>query len=75
MRRRFRYGELLSCDIKDSARVSSREGDINFTVGFLKLLSTHPIHVVVWEKFPFKYGIYGSDLREGVHDRGRYATQ
>ena len=28
----------------------------NFTVGFLKLLSTHPIHVVVvWANFPFKF--------------------
>ena len=26
----------------------------NFTVGFLKFLSTHPIHIVVWENFPFK---------------------
>ena len=25
-----------------------------FTVGFLKLLSIHPIHIVVWENFPFK---------------------
>ena len=25
----------------------------NFTVGFLKLLSTHPIHIVVWGNFPF----------------------
>ena len=24
-----------------------------FTVGFLKLLSTHPIHIVVWGNFPF----------------------
>ena len=23
------------------------------TVGFLKLLSTHPIHIVLWGKFPF----------------------
>ena len=27
----------------------------NFTVGFLKLLSTHPIHIVVWGNFPFKF--------------------
>ena len=26
----------------------------NVTVGFLKLLSTHPIHIVVWVNFPFK---------------------
>ena len=26
-----------------------------FTVGFLKLLSTHPIHIVVWGNFPFNY--------------------
>ena len=26
----------------------------NFTVGFLHLLSTHPIHIVVWGNFPFK---------------------
>ena len=26
----------------------------HFTVGFLKLLSTHPIHIVVWGNFPFK---------------------
>ena len=26
----------------------------NFTVGFLKLLSTHQIHIVVWGNFPFK---------------------
>ena len=25
-----------------------------FTVGFLKSLSTHPIHIVVWGNFPFK---------------------
>ena len=25
----------------------------NFTVGFLKLLSTHPIHIVVWGNFLF----------------------
>ena len=25
-----------------------------FTDGFLKLLSTHPIHIVVWGNFPFK---------------------
>ena len=25
------------------------------TVGFVKLLSTHPIHIVVWGNFPFKY--------------------
>ena len=25
-----------------------------FTVGFVKLLSTHPIHIVVWGNFPFK---------------------
>ena len=25
----------------------------NFTVGFLKFLSTHPIHIVVWGNFPF----------------------
>ena len=24
-----------------------------FTVGFLKLLSTHPIHIVAWGNFPF----------------------
>ena len=24
------------------------------TVGFVKLLSTHPIHIVVWGNFPFK---------------------
>ena len=26
-----------------------------FTVGFVKLLSTHPIHIVVWGNFPFKF--------------------
>ena len=25
-----------------------------FTVGFIKLLSTHQIHIVVWGNFPFK---------------------
>ena len=25
----------------------------NFTVGFVKLLSTHPIHIVIWGNFPF----------------------
>ena len=25
----------------------------NFTVGFLKLLPTHLIHIVVWGNFPF----------------------
>ena len=66
-------GELFSCDITDSGRVPSREGDIqnfgiissleriiqicsNFywNIGFLKLLSTHPIHIVVWGNLPFK---------------------
>ena len=28
-----------------------------FTVGFVKLLSTHPIHIVVWGNFPFKLDI------------------
>ena len=49
-------GELSSCDITYSGRVPSRQGDIHnllsksaqtFTVGFVKLLSTHPIHIVV----------------------------
>ena len=26
-----------------------------FTVGFVKLLSTRPIHIVVWGNFPFKH--------------------
>ena len=26
-----------------------------FTVGFVKLLSTHPIHFVVWRNFPFRF--------------------
>ena len=48
-------GELSSCDITYSGRVPSREGDIhNFAVGFVKLLSTHPVHIVVWGNFPFK---------------------
>ena len=65
-------GELSSCDITYSGRVSSREGNIQnciiaysvllnrlskaaqtFTVGFVKLLSSHPIHIVVWGNFPF----------------------
>ena len=25
-----------------------------FTVGFIKLLTTHPNHIVVWGNFPFK---------------------
>ena len=25
-----------------------------FTIGFVKLLSSHPIHIVVWGNFPFK---------------------
>ena len=29
-----------------------------FTVGFVKLLSTHPIHIVVWGNFPFKEVIH-----------------
>ena len=29
-----------------------------FTVGFLKLLSTHPIHIVVWGSFPFNANIW-----------------
>ena len=29
-----------------------------FAVGFLKLLSTHPIHIVVWGNFPFKCSHY-----------------
>ena len=28
----------------------------NFTVGFVKLLSTHPIHILFWGNFPFKNG-------------------
>ena len=33
-----------------------------FTVRFLKLLSTHPIHIVVWENFPgpIKYFAIGT---------------
>ena len=52
-------GELLSCGITYSGRAPSREGDISkfaqnfFTVGFPKLLSTHPSHIVVWGNFPF----------------------
>ena len=58
--------KLSSCDITYSGRVSSRESDIhnglsksaqNFTDGFLQLLSTHPIHNVVWENFPFKQDV------------------
>ena len=60
-------GEMSSCDITYSGRVPSREGDIlllnglsksaqTFTVGFVKLLSTHPIHIVVWGNFPFNWG-------------------
>ena len=30
----------------------------NFTVGFLKVLSTHPIHIVVWGNFPFNMAQY-----------------
>ena len=63
-------GELSSCDITYSGRVLSREGVIHnfalllnglsksaqtFTVGFVKLLSTHPIHIVVRGNFPFKF--------------------
>ena len=28
-----------------------------FTVGFVKLLSTHPIHIIVWGNFPFKLAL------------------
>ena len=28
-----------------------------FTVGFVKLLSTYPIHIVAWGNFPFKTGV------------------
>ena len=31
----------------------------NFTVGFLKLRSTHPIHIVVWGNVPFKFRYSG----------------
>ena len=70
---KFHYkvnGELFSCDITDSGKVPSSEGNIHnfsslvllnglskfaqiFTVGFVKLLSTHPIHIVVGGNFPF----------------------
>ena len=33
-----------------------------FTVGFVKLLSTHPIHIVVWGNFPFKVTWAGREL-------------
>ena len=61
--------ELFSRGITDSGRVQSRQGNIltklciissleritqNVTVGCLELLSTHPIHIVVWGNFPFK---------------------
>ena len=29
-----------------------------FTVGFVKLLSTHPIHIVVWGNFSFNRNAY-----------------
>ena len=58
-------GQLFSCGITDSGRVPSREGGIQnlsklskfvqyFTVGFLKLLSTPPIHIVDLGNLPFK---------------------
>ena len=31
---------------------------LTFTVGFVKLLSTHPIHIVVWGNFPFNVQIW-----------------
>ena len=31
------------------------KSDQTFTVGFVKVLSSHPIHIVVWGNFPFKH--------------------
>ena len=33
-----------------------------FTVGFVKLLSTHPIHIIVWGNFPFNFVVSHSTL-------------
>ena len=41
----FAYSLLLN-ELSKSAQTC--------TVGFVKLLSTHPIHIVVWGNFPFK---------------------
>ena len=62
-------GELSSCDITfwQSAVQRGRHTKLciitslkwiiqicsTFTVGFLKLLSVHPIHIVFWGNFPF----------------------
>ena len=72
-------GELSSCDITYSGRVSSREGDTHnfafvitflkriiqicsnfYCCGFVKLLSTHPIRIVVWGNIPFKLLFWGA---------------
>ena len=39
-----------------------------FTVGFVKLLSTHPIHIVVWGNFLFNISIRHQVLRKTKSD-------
>ena len=46
----FAYSLLLNGSSKSAQ---------TFTVGFVKLLSTHPIHIVVWGNFPFNDFVFG----------------
>ena len=41
----------------------------NFTVGFVKLLSTHPFHIVVWGNFPFKKTFQNCNF---THEEAKY---
>ena len=43
-----------------------------FTVGFVKLLSTHPIHIVVWGNFPFNHSSNGIQLTDWILWNGKF---
>ena len=49
-----REGDIHNLCIITSLKWSYPNLLTTFTVGFVKLLSTHPIHIVVWGNFPFK---------------------
>ena len=48
---RGRHTQL--CIITSLKWITVSKSAHTFTVGFIKLLSTHPIHIVVWGNFPF----------------------
>ena len=45
--------KITYSDIVPSRGATSTTLHKHLTVGFLKLLSTHPIHIVVWRNFPY----------------------